>query len=253
MRNTWLVTRRELNALLTTPLYFVLTGVFFLVTGYVFLTLLATFAQDAARDAAGMSSNVTYSVIRETFFTLHFFLLIQVPLLTMRSFSEDKVIGMMDLLQTTPLSDQALVMGKFLAHWLGFGFYIALGLIFPASVWMIGDVDWPVVFSCFAALMLAAGAYTAVGVFFSSLTESQVVAAVFSYVFLFFLVLAGAMADVFGVGPLQDASRHFTVNEHLNSFLRGQVNPMNIVYFFSVSAIFLFFTMRVMEGRRWKA
>lgn len=252
LRDTLRVARRETASYLVQPLFYVLSGVFFLLAAYVFLTLLITFANETFRTEAQMSINVTQGVIRQTFYVLHFFLLVQVPLLTMRSFAEERATGMLDLLQTTPLHDWALLLGKYLGCLMAMGFYLLLSLAFPLAVWFVGEPEWGVVISGFGALLLATSAYVAVGLFCSSLTESQVVAAVLGYVSLFGLMIGSTLRDVATSDTLADAARHFSVVWHLEELLRGSVAPMNVAYFVLLTALFLFLTARVLEARRWR-
>ncbi len=249
LRQLWLVTRREFLALLALPLYYVLCGIFFLLAALIYLLTLLEFASAAP----GTTVNVTESVIRPTFDSLHFFLLFQVPLLTMRVFAEERASGMLDLLQTMPSRDWSLVGGKFLAMCLGLFVYIALTAAFPITTSFFGDVEWPVIAGSLMALVLASATYISIGLFFSSITESQVVAAVLSYVTIFMVVLSGYFADGFQIEVLQQAMRHLSVSEHVNALLIGNIAPMNVVYFFAVTTAFLFLTARILENRRGRA
>lgn len=248
-RQTSLVTLRELRALLCSPLFYVLNGIFFLLTALVYIQLLVAFAI-GSEDA---TVSVTDSVIRPTFHMIHFFLLVQIPLLTMRVFAEDQSTGMLDLLQTTPVKDWSLLLGKFKATWLAMGFYILLTFSYPLATSMLGIVEWPVVLGSVLALALSTSAYVAIGIFFSALTESQVIAAVLSYVAIFLFVFAQGFADETNMPALMDAARHFSVMEHVNGLLSGNIAPMNVVYFIALSAMALFGTARTLEARRWKS
>lgn len=246
-RQTLLVFGREFRALRETPLYYVLTGIFFLLTSMLYVLMLVQFA----RGAEDLSVNVTDSVVRPTFHMVHFFLLVQVPLLTMRIFAEDRSNGMLDLLQTTPLQDWPLLGGKFAATTAGLGLYVLLTMLFPLVTGIVSTVEWPVVAGSLMALLLSAAAYTAVGTFFSTTTESQVVAAVLSYVTLFLLVFANGLTELIGLPALADFTQHFSVTEHIEGLLSGNVAPMNVAYFVCVAVAFLFLSARVLEARRW--
>lgn len=249
LTQTRLVTKRELGALFSSPLFYVLCGIFFLLEALVHVLGMVEFA----RGGEGMTVNVTDSVVRPTFHTVHFFLLIQIPLLTMRVFSEDHANGMLDLLQTTPLRDWSLLVGKFLGTWIGLFLYVLATASFPLVTALFGSVEWPVVIGSLVALTLASAAYVAVGLLFSAVTESQVVAAVLSYVTLFMVVFASTFAQSSAVAPLVDAARHFSVTEHVTALLGGNVALMDIVYFPALAIVFLFMTARVLESRRWRA
>jgi ABC-2 type transport system permease protein len=212
--------------------------------------LLAEFALGSSKE---VTVNVTESVIVPTFHMVHFFLIVQVPLLTMRVFAEDEATGMMDLLQTTPIRDWSLLTGKFAATATAMGLYVVLTAAYPITTAFLGSVEWPVVIGSIFALLFATSAYTAVGVFFSSLTESQVVASVLSYVALFLFVFAHAIGSGSGIPAIEDATRHFTVTEHIEGLLSGDIAPMNFMYFVAMAAIFLFLSARMLEARRWRA
>lgn len=249
LKQWWLVHRREMNALLTQPLFFILTGIFFFLSAMIYLVMLIEFA----RGGEGVNVNVTDSVVRPTFHSIHFFLLVQIPLLSMRVFSEDRASGMLDLMQTTSARDWAVVLGKWSATTMGVCLYVLVTAAFPLATAWLGNVEWPVVMGSLLALVLVAGAYSAAGVFFSSLTDSQVVAAVLSYVSLFFLFFAQFFADGWRFPVLQQAMRHFAVAEHVAAVLGGSISPMNIFYFVGLVVVFLFLTARVLEARRWRA
>lgn len=169
----------------------------------------------------------------------------------MRVFAEDRSIRMLDLLQTTPAKDMALVIGKFAGTYAGLVLYLTATFLFPLMTSFVSDIEWPVAIGSMIALLLSAAAYTAIGVFFSAITESQVVAAVLSYVTIFTFIFASFFSDGFGILPLQQAVQHFAVLEHVGTLLSGEVAPMNIMYFIVVTAIFLFLSVRILEARRW--
>ncbi|MCC6547000.1 hypothetical protein IT570_07510 [Candidatus Sumerlaeota bacterium] len=249
LRQCFLVYRRERNALLTMPLYYVLCGIFFLLTAIIYLGTLVDFSHGGE----GTTVNATASVVRPIFHMVHFFLLVQIPLLTMRVFSEERASGMLDMLQTTRLRDWALLLGKFGGTLVALGGYLLLTFLFPLTTAMLGKVEWPVVIGGMLALLASAAAYTAIGIFFSSMTESQVVAAVFSYVALFLLVFSQSLADSSRVTALQEFTRHFSVMEHLGAILDGNIAVMNVAYFLILPVSFLFLTARALESRHGKA
>lgn len=244
-----LVSRRELGALLTLPLFYVLCGIFFLLTSLNYVSFLVEF------NAGGkdVTVNVTDSVVRPTFYMVFYFLMVQVPLLTMRVFAEEQSNGMLDLLQTTPLRNWPLLLGKFTGTVAALGLYLLVTLLFPAITATLGDVEWPVVIGSVAALVLSISAFTAIGIFFSSVTESQVVAAVMSYVTLFLLLIAQVLSGTSGVAAVDDAAQHFALTEHLEGLLSGNIAPMNVSYFVMLTVCFLFLTARVLESRRWRS
>jgi ABC-2 type transport system permease protein len=126
-------------------------------------------------------------------------------------------------------------------------------LSFPIATATLGSVDWPVVWGSALALVLASGAYIAVGLLFSVASESQVAAAVLTYVTLFLLVFGQFMASASTSTALQEAARHFTVVDHITGLLSGNVAPMNVAFFLLVAFVGLFLSARLLEARRWRS
>jgi ABC-2 type transport system permease protein len=143
--------------------------------------------------------------------------------------------------------------GKFFATFLGIVIYTAVTLVFPLTTALMTQVDWPVVVGSVLALLLGSAAYVSIGLLFSAASESQVAAAVLSYVTLFLLAFGQAFASASNVPALDDAARHFTVTEHINGLLSGNIAPMNVAYFLVLAVAGLFVTARLLEARRWRS
>lgn len=259
-RQTLLVAGREIRLLLGTPMYWVLTGVFFLASAFVFTTLLLGYSDPGLREQHKISADVTLAVIRDLFYVLHYFLMIQIPLLTMRAVAEEKRHNTLALLQTTAVGEWSIVAGKYLANAGAMLLYLAITLVFPLIVQILGGhtgvatatPDWPVVASCYAALVLATSAYVALGIFFSCMTESQVVSAVLTYVALFILLVFSGVSDSLQAVSLVELARHLTLQAHIDGFLSGSIALVDVAYFVVFSFVFLFFGVRQLESLRWR-
>lgn len=252
LRQTRAVAGREFRQLLSTPLFWVLSGVFFAAASLVFVALLMAFSDPSMREANDISADVTVSVVRQLFWMLHYFLMIQAPMLTMRAFAEERRHGTLALLQTTAVGEWSLALGKFVANAAALCVFVAATFAFPLLTAWISDPWWPVVASCYAALLLSACAYTALGVFYSSLTESQVVAAVLTYATIFGLVLVSELAKAFSFVDLTAIARHLTLMAHVDGFLDGNVELVDAAYFAAFSFVFLYLSVRVLESARWR-
>jgi len=253
LRQTWQVFLREIRALLTTPMFWVMSGVFFLASAFVFVSLIVGFSDPQIRETQDINADVTVAVIRDLFYILHFFLMVQVPLLTMRAFSEERRTRTLALLQTTPVGEWPIVIGKFLANAGALSVYLAVTLIFPLWTEYISNPYWPVIISCYAALFLAIAAYVAMGLFFSAMTESQVVAGVLTYVVLFLLLIFTAILEIVPSAQLSLLAQHLTIQAHIESFLKGHVALVDVAYFAVFTFVFLFFAARQIESLRWRA
>lgn len=253
IRQTMLVYRRDLRALFTTSLFWVLSGVFFLASGLVFVVMMLGFADPGYAQENNVSSNVTVALVTQLFQVIHFFLLMQVPMLTMRAFAEERRHGTLALLRTTPAGEWSLVLGKFLANSTALLVYLALTLVFPAIVTWLSDPEWAVVATCYGALVLATLAYVALGVFFSSLTESQVVAAVLTYIVIFMLLIVSTLLGAFRSPELAQLAEHLTIVGHIEGFLAGSISAVDGAYFVLFAFLFLFLAVRQIESLRWRA
>jgi len=253
LRATFVVMQRDLGQLFGTPLLWVLAGVFFIATGMVYLSLLLGFVDDTIREAHDISINVTIGVIEPICWTIHFFLLVQVPLLTMRTIAEERRQGTMNLLRTMPVGDWPVIVGKWLANSLALIAYLAITLVFPIITSIISDPEWPVIIASYIALAMVIFAYSALGVFYSSLSESQVVAAVLTFVTLFAMLVFSQLADAFGSADLSLLANHLTFMSQLNGFFKGDIASENVVYFTLFTILFLFFGVRQMESLRWRS
>jgi ABC-2 type transport system permease protein len=252
-RATMVVMRRDLGQLFGTPLLWVLMGVFFIATGMVYLSLLLGFIDDAVREEYEISINITIGVIEPICWTIHFFLLVQVPLLTMRTIAEERRMGTMNLLRTLPVGDWPVIIGKWLANSIALLVYLSITLVFPIITAILSDPEWPVIIASYIALAMVTFSYTALGVFYSSLSESQVVAAVLTFVTLFAMLVFSQLADAFGSADLSLLANHLTFMAQLEGFFKGNIASENIVYFVLFTSLFLFFGVRQMESLRWRA
>lgn len=253
LRATWLVGWREFRQLVSTPLFWVMSGVFFIAASIVYLMLVLGFANAGFREENDISANITIAVIRDLFAILHFFLLVQAPLLTMRTLAEERRQGTLALVMTTPAGEWSIVLGKFAANAAALLLFLSFTLVFPLLTEWISEPEWPIVLSCYAALVLVACAYSAIGVFFSSLAESQVVAAVLTYVALFVLLVLSGISDAITNIEIIRLLEHATVLAHLEGFLVGNLSLADGAYFVLFTALFLFLAARVLESGRWRA
>ena len=252
LRHVRLIALREFQLLLLTPIFWVISGVFFFASSLVFTGLLIGFSNPEMRQQENISADVTISVVQQLFWVIHYFLMIQIPLLTMRSFAEERRARASQLMQTLPVSDWGQVLGKWLGSLAAFSLYLVLNLMFPAILHFLSEPSWLVIGGSFLALFLGCAAYLAIGLFFSSLTDSQVVAAVLSYVFLFGLMILASLAEAFSIGPLIEFSKHLTILPHIDPLLEGLLRVEDFTYFILLTGFFLFLTVRQLESQRWR-
>ena len=181
------------------------------------------------------------------------------PVITMRLLAEEQSKGTLELLLTAPLKEWELVLGKWLGAWL-FGLsLVGVTVIYAAILYAYGNPDPGPIYSSYLGMALMVGAVLAVGVFASSLTGNLIVAVAIGYTFMLTIWIIGFASNLlqglFGAGNnnIVDFANYIDFSNHYsNSFGRGVIDTVDIVYFVSVIAISLFLATRVVEMRRWR-
>jgi gliding motility-associated transport system permease protein len=256
MRNALAIAWRDIRSMFVSPIaYVVLTG-FVLLGGWFFFNLLAQFNRLVAAYSAVPGYDTTWlnlndAVISPLLQNLSVVLLIVVPMITMRSFAEERSAGTYELLFTSPIRVTQIVVGKFLAGTALVTLMVGLTLLFPAVLMLYGNPETGLIVSGYLALYLTAVAYVAVGNFASSLTSNQIIAAVSALVILLLLFVVSWPAE--GAGEtVKQLLTYLSVTEHFSSMMRGVIDTQDLVYFASLSVVFLFLNHRAVESARWK-
>jgi ABC-2 type transport system permease protein len=250
------VLRKELAVYFATPIFYI-TGFFFLLLGGYFFysnTLyynLVSF-QAAQNPMLAGQLNPLQMIFRPLFATLAVVLLLLVPLLTMRLLAEEKKAGTAELLFTYPLTDWAIILGKFLAALLIYAIFLAVTLAYPLAFSALARLDWASLASCYLGLMLLGGACLALGLFASSLTENQIIAAVTAFALLLLFWIIGWQQEI-GSPGWGGVFAALSMMDHYDAFIRGVIDTRDLVYYFSFIYFFLFLTKRQLESRRWRA
>jgi ABC-2 type transport system permease protein len=248
MNNLVALTVRELKALWYSPIAYVVGALFLLMQGWVFGLLIAVL-NDPRMDPAWTMSQFFFG---GSFF-YWFSVLITAPMLTMRTFSEEKRTGSIELLLTAPVTETQVVLAKFLGAWL---IYIALWactLAFFLILRTKTSFEWGPVLTGYLGTALLGAVLIASGIFASSLTRNQVIAAVLSFVLLLFLFSVGIL-DVFIRDPESSKMiRYLSILEHLREFSKGILDTRPLLFYLSLTTILLFLTGRVVSSPRWRA
>ena len=178
-------------------------------------------------------------------------LVILIPVITMRSFAEEKRSGTYEMLMTSPLTVTEIVLGKFLG---GFAFVLMIVLLtalYPLILMIYGDPEVGVALSGLLGLLLLGTAFLAVGLFTSSLTENQIIAAVSCLVILLLLYIISWPAES-ASETLGGLLKYLSLTEHYGELVKGVIDTRDVVYFVSVTVLALFLTQRSVESLRWR-
>ena len=214
---------REFNSYFTSMLGYVFLTIFLLLTGVMFYVV-----------------NIRFMTARMTnFFSIvNNWALFLLPLLTMRLFSEDRKQKTDQLLLTAPISTKEIVFGKYLA---------AFGILA-----FTGNLPIAETISCYVGFILLCSAILAIGAFMSSITESQIVAAIATYGVLIFTLLLGSVASNVSNEIIVKILLWLSPVQRFSDFTLGILNFEPIIYYLSITSLFLFFTVMVFERRRMR-
>lgn len=239
MNATYSILRREFGAYFNTPIGYVFMTAFLLVTCGLYAGTLFT---------AGMAE------MRGYFSMLPLFFMFFVPAITMRLWAEERKLGTLELLLTMPVTTTQAVLGKFLAALLFVCIWLVLTFHLPIALSLMGNPDsGPIIGGYMGAIVLAM-IYLSIGSFASSLTSDQIVAFVIgvSLNFMFFLMGFRPVLDwIKDFSPsLSAIVERFGVDSHFESISRGVVDSRDIIYAVSITGLFLFLNVLVLERRR---
>jgi gliding motility-associated transport system permease protein len=257
VKNVLTIAGKELRSYFVSPIaYVVLTG-FLLLGGWFFFNLLARFnfllsLYSSFRNPEAMTRlNLNDFVIAPLLHNLSVVLVILVPVITMRSFAEEKRTGTYELLMTSPLSITAIVLGKFLGAFVFALLMVALTGIYPLILLLYGNPELGIIASGYLGLVLLATAFISVGLLTSSFTENQIIAAVSCLVTLLLLYIISWPAET--SGPVMSAVlRYLSLTEHFSDMVKGVIDTSDVAYFASVILLSLFLTQRSVESVRWR-
>lgn len=216
--------------------------------GYIFLAVFYFFAAFFFAEG-NLGSNTTD--VSSLFSNLNFIMVILIPILTMRLLCEEKRQKTDQLLLTSPVSLTGVVFGKFLAALTVFCFGLAIVAIFSFTMAAYVTVDTFVILGNFLGTLLMASALIGIGMFISSLTESQVIAAVASFFIMLLLSIIGNMTSIVTNKVALALISAVSISTRYTNFSMGIFNLGDAIYYFSIAAAFIFLTVRILEKRRW--
>ncbi len=259
MKNALAIARKELNIYFATPIAYVMLTVFVTFGSYFFLRLLGGYQQVSLQymrlNAPEMMNRLNFqdAIFRNLFFNLAFILMLMVPFLSMRLIAEERSSRTIELLNTTPVTPTAIVLGKYAAGLFMVVSALALTATYPITLQLFAGesgLDWKSIATCYLGLVCAGAAFMAVGLFVSSLTDSQIVAALLGLLVMLLLWVVGwAASDLEGVA--HDFVAYLAIPSHLESFMKGTLELKDIAYFLSIILLGLFATHRAVEAHRW--
>ena len=230
------VFKREFKSYFYSPLGYVFVAAYYLFTGFFFFNY----------NLYGNTSDMR--ALFSTMFTVTLFL---VPILTMRMMSEDRKMKTDQILMMAPVGTVAIVLGKLFAALCVYLIAMSSTMLVAVVLQVLGRPEWPVVIGHFIGLFLLGGALICIGMFISSLTENQIIAAIGGFCVGFFMMLLDSIANIVSVGAIAVVLKILSFQTRYQPFTLGILGAADIMFFASIGAFFVFLTISFFEKRRW--
>lgn len=257
MINIWAIAYKELRAFFVSPIAYVVLAGFLLLSGWFFWSMLTEFSRwvqmysSFQRPEMIEQLNLNDMVVSPLLQNMVFIFLILMPMLTMRLLAEERSQGTDELLLTSPVTTMEITLGKFLGTGLFFAIMLAGSAIYPALLLYFATPEVGPILTGYLGLLLVGMSFIALGLFTSSLTDNQIIAAVTAFVALLLLFVIGWPANSVG-GNLGSVLTYLSVTQHLQDLTRGLITSEDIIYYLSVIALGVFLTQRSLESLRWR-
>lgn len=239
MRKVGILAQRELGAYFLSPIAYAVIAMFLFACGLAFGLGVFTSGGEAS-----LRNMLNFWIVLILVFVL--------PMLTMRLISEETRNGTIETLMTAPVTDSDVVLGKFLGAFIFYLVLLATLLVYPIILRVYGPVDFKLLLCNYLGLVLLGALYIAASLFFSACTKHQVIAVLLSFALLALMTFASdALAQLFEGWP-RVFMQQVSIQSHFRDFVRGMLDTSHVVFFLSMTALFLFLTVKRLEMRRWQ-
>ena len=260
MRSLWAVYRKEMGHYFVSPIAYIVMGVFLGLCGFFFsrtLSLVIRVSFDEAMRSMQMGQpfqmDVPTLVLRNFFGIVSTLLLFLMPMLTMGVYSEERKRGTMELLMTSPVTDGQIVLGKFFASLSLFALMLLPTAGYQVFLFAYSDPrpPWRMILAGYLGVLLLGSALLALGSFLSSLTESQLIAAILTFgAFLILWVIDWGQQE--GGSAVASLLQYLSVTRHYEDFSRGVIDTSSVIFYISLTLFAIFLTMRSVDSMRWR-
>jgi ABC-2 type transport system permease protein len=254
MGNILAIANKEWRSYFASPIGYIVLGLFSLLYGYFFYVFLLYFARASLQSGgfgANQPMNINQDMIRLLMQNVTILVLFIMPMVTMRTYAEEKRSGTIELLLTSPLTDFQIVMGKFLgalALWVA---ALAVSLVHIALLFVYGSPEWKPILSGYLGLLLFGGSIISVGLFISSLTKNQIVAGVATFAVVLFMWMIN-WVGTYGGPTFERVAEYLSVIQHFDDFSKGIIDTTHLVYYLSFITFGLFLTAKAVDSERWR-
>ena len=252
MGNILALAQKELRAYFVSPIAYVVLGLFAMLFGVFYVASINLMVQLSMGQFGGGPQvvNINEFMIRPLFGNTSVVLLFILPMLTMRSYAEEKRSGTMELLLTSPLTDCQIVFGKFLGAMGLYALMLSVTLIHIGVLFWYAEPEWGPLLSGYLGLLLIGGSFISLGLAISSMTKNQIVAGVATFAVLLLLWVINWLGDASGT-TMQSVLAYLSILEHFDDFSKGIIDTKHLTYYGSFITLGLFLTAKSIDMERW--
>lgn len=260
MRGILAIYRREMSSYFVSPIAYIVIGFFLFIAGYFFTNILAFVMEQAMMAQMQQrqmgpppSIDVPSMVMRNFTGVVSTIILFMIPMLTMSVYAEERKRGTMEMLMTSPITELEIVLGKFLASVSLFLLMLLPTMLYQVVMARFSDpaLPWKVLLSGYLGMVLLGAVLIALGSFISALTESQIIAAVVTFVtfLLLWVIDIGVRGSTSWYG---EVLQYISILRHYEDFTRGVIDTTGLIFYLSLIFLGLFLTLRTLDSMRWR-
>jgi ABC-2 type transport system permease protein len=254
VRNVLAIADKEIRSYFASPIAYIMIGLFSLLFGWFFYVYLMAFVQQSEQMmqmGGGSGTNVNQMMIRGLFQNTAVIILFVMPMITMRTYSEEKRSGTIELLLTAPITDLEIIVGKFIGALALYGAMLLVTMLYILILFKIGNPEWRPIVAGYLGLLLMGGCFLSTGLFISSLTKNQIVAGFLTFATFLMLWIINWLGE--SSGPTtRDVLNYLSITEHFDDFARGIIDTKHVVYYLSFITFGLFLTAKSVDSERWR-
>jgi len=253
MGNILAIAQKEIKSYFASPIAYVIIGFFALVFGWFYIVSISFFMQTAMQmGVPGQGQvNINNMAIRPLLQNVSVVALFVMPLVTMRTYAEEKRTGTIELLLTSPVTDLQIIMGKFLGAVGLYALMLSVTLIHMALLFVYGNPEWKPIVTGYLGLLLMGASFISIGLLISSLTRNQIVAGMVTFAVLLLLWTVTWATD--SAGPImQKVLMAVSITDHFDDFSKGVIAVRHLVYYLSFITFGLFLTAKSVDSERWR-
>lgn len=255
MRNVMAIAGKELRSYFASPIAYIIIALFAFIFASFYYNVLVWFVERSMGmdqfSGGGDSVNINQDLIRNVLLNATVVMLFLLPIITMRTYSEEKRSGTIELLLTSPITDLEIILGKFFG---ALGLYCVMLLVtmlYVGVLFFFGKPEIKPILSAYLGLLLVGASFISIGLFISSLTKNQIVAAAGTFTFVLMLWIIDWFGDQAGPTTREIVS-YLSITKHFEDFAKGVIDTKHIVYYLSFITLGLFLTAKSVDTERWR-